>query len=113
MRGDVSVKAGERDVTLRLTLGAMENVAEVEIAPAVILGALETGLYTAKELRAVLKAGLKAGGAEVSVEALEEAIGGAECVAVAKSLLRKFFRMDDPSGNAKAAGKPETEISAS
>ena len=113
MRGDVKVKAGERDVTLRLTLGAMEEVSEVEIAPAVILGALQTGVYTAKELGAVLRAGLKAAGESMTAGELVEAIGGVEAARVASDLLKAFFRLDDASGNADAAGKRKAKATAS
>lgn len=105
MRGDVTVKADGRDVTLRLTLGAMEDVSAVEVAPAVILGALQTGIWTAKELGAVLRAGLRASGEEMTADELVDAIGGPEAVRVAIDLLKRFFRVEDASGNAAAAGK--------
>lgn len=113
MRGDVKVKAEGREVTLRLTLGAMEEVSEVEVAPAVILGALQTGVYTAKELGAVLRAGLKATGESMTAGELVEAIGGVRAAQVAADLLAKFFRLDDASGNVAAAGKRKAKATAS
>lgn len=112
MRGDVKVKIEGKEHVLRLTLGAMEEVSEVEMAPAVILGALESGVYNAKELGAILRAGLRATGTEISADDLVSAIGGLEARNVAIRLLAAFFGVN-ASGNADAAEKPKAKASAS
>lgn len=104
MFGDV--KFG--DHTLRLTLGALEKVAETDPAPGVIHDALLTGIYTLQEIRVVLDAGIEASGAQTTSSDLIEAEGLRACAEGAQELLR-LFMLGPKRAAEQASREAETE----
>lgn len=104
MKGDVKI-GGE---TLRLTIGAMEAIAEESPAPAVILGALQSELYTISELRCVIGAGLAAVGSETDACELIDRIGVQKAKTGALALMLAFF--EGREGKPDAAERKQEAI---
>lgn len=105
MIGEVKFKVDGKEHRARLTLGALEEIAEIEIAPAVILGALAGNLHTAKELSAVLRAAFRASNVDLTPDdvANEKGLNGARDLAL--ELLTAAF---PDQGNADAPPTQQT-----
>jgi len=101
MKGDV--KLGER--TLRITIGALEEMTDAAYAPAVVLSALASNIYTLRELLATVAAGLKGAGEDASAGVVIDDAGIQPARDAALEALRAAFKAD--AGNGDAAGKTE------
>ena len=102
-RGEVAlVVDGQRHVA-RLTLGALAELEEglAEGSLVALVERFETGAFSARDVVALLGAGLRGGGAEMSDEALMRAEiegGPMEAARVAARLLALAFRVLDCHG---------------
>ena len=104
MNGEVSFKVGKKTHRARVTLGALEDVAEFDVAPSVIHAALQSGIYNTKEVFVVVDAALRASDIDMTARDLELEIGSAALIQLAKDLMVECFK--DEGGNVEAA--PET-----
>lgn len=99
MRGDVTVEG----YTLRITFGALEQVCEiykVDPAPVVIMGALQSNIYTVPELSSVLRAALMAGGEKITPAEFVDKVG---IVAARDGVLQAMINFFDTPGKDEAA----------
>jgi hypothetical protein len=107
-RGEISAKLDGKDHTLCLTLGALASLEDAfGVGDMVSLGErFASGRLSAKDMMAVIAAGLKGAGSDMSLDqvALMQADGGIAGFAdiVSRLLLATFEQK--PDGQAKAAG---------
>ena len=92
---------------LRLTIGALEQIAEANPAPTVVLGALKAEIYTLEELRAVLDAAATASDISEDSGSLIEKHGIQKCKEAALALMEGAFEI----GGKKPAAKAKEQTS--
>jgi hypothetical protein len=114
MRGDVTIK-GKKAYKLRLTLGAMEDIPAddsssppVPFLPANVLNQLATNIYSARDVRVVVEAGISGAGLNVSYDQIVEDAGFQAAATGARKLLMSFFGIES-SGKADAAPEKATK----
>lgn len=106
---ELTVKVeGLGDVRLRLPLGGLEDIAEVNPQLAEMAIGLTQGLWNLDEVKAVLGAGLKWAESEHTVADLFGAMPLRDCVITAGRLLNVAFAGVDP-GEPEAADPPGNE----
>ncbi len=99
-RGEVDLKTGDGIQTMRLTLGALAEL-EAELGADGLIGVAERfegGAFTSRDLIALLTAGLRGGGADVTradIENLSFDRGAAGAAEAAAKLLALTFRGDE------------------
>jgi len=105
MRGDVLL-GGK---TLRITIGALEQISDGGFSPAVVLNALATDLYTVSELMATIRAGLESSDlSEVQELVGKEGITKSKDAAF-KALKAAFEGVAEGNSDAATKKKSQTE----
>lgn len=91
--------------TLKLTWGGIRDIAKVEPAPVIVYSMIVTNQFKAEELEAVISAGLKFGGSDMTAEAFIDAIGLEPARKIAQELMEEYIKPD--------AKKPEADMATS
>lgn len=109
----VPVKIGRKTHKLKLTLGSVEDIPAddtngtvVPFMPAQTLNALASSVYSMRDVRVVVEAGLEGGEVKLDYDAVFDALGMKATGKVALDLLLDFFGIDQ-SGKADAAPDQE------
>ena len=112
MLAEIEVDVAGRRVRLAAPLGALERIAKVnpmleEVRDSfAVRGAMGSRVWRLDELRAVLAAGLEAGGGMMTAEAFIDAVGLARAREAARDLMNAAFRDD---AEAPRPGKDRAE----
>jgi len=108
MKAEIEIRAGGAKHTLALPLGALEDIAKVNPVIEQLWQAFTLSVYQVDELVAVLAAGLKYGGSELTVEELIDEVGVKQAAAFAADALAAAIRDDAPKkAPAAKAKKPK------